>query len=307
MTQPVLLRNAAHSRVEPDLSVLVPFYRESPLDLLRALTTHAPHRVEIILIDDGSDMPQITAEVSAFIDASPLACELITLTHNEGRARGRNRLTQAARGRYFLFLDADMLPDDAAFLDGWLAATDDKPAVIFGGFSLLQAPKTAEFAVHRLMAAKGDCLDAATRAQQPEKYVFTSNLLVRRDVFEAEDFDPDFTGWGWEDTEWGMRVAARFGIGHIDNTATHMGLDRAETLARKYEQSVANFARVIARHPDVVARYPSYRVAKLLKRLPGLPLLRRALKATALSTVAPLRLRALSLRLYRAALYAEVV
>jgi uncharacterized protein YqiB (DUF1249 family) len=86
-----------------------------------------------------------------------------------------------------------------------------------------------------------------------------------------------------------------------------MGLDRVETLARKYEKSVANFARVIARHPDVVARYPSYRVARLLKCLPGLPLLRHTLKAIALSTIASLRLRALSLRLYRAALYAEVV
>ncbi|ESQ89139.1 glycosyl transferase [Asticcacaulis sp. AC460] len=300
------LRNAAHDAATPRLSVLIPFYKESPLALLEALQTRDPHEVEIILIDDGSGMAQITADVAMFINGSPMACELITLDENEGRARGRNRLTTAARGRYFLFLDADMLPDDAGFLDRWLDATVDGPSAVFGGFTLLQAPRTPETEIHRQMALKSDCLDAATRSLQPEKYVFTSNLLIRRDVFETEGFDPAFTGWGWEDTEWGMRVAARYGVGHIDNTATHMGLDRAETLARKYEQSVANFARVIAKHPDVVATYPSYRVARALKRVPGVGLLRPLLKAFALSP-APLRLRAFALRLYRAALYAQVV
>ncbi|EGF89842.1 glycosyl transferase family 2 family protein [Asticcacaulis biprosthecium C19] len=300
------LRNAAHETATPMLSVLIPFYKESPLALLEALQTRDPHDVEIILIDDGSGMAQITADVAMFINASPMACELITLDQNEGRARGRNRLTTAARGSYFLFLDADMLPDGPGFLDRWLDATVDRPAAIFGGFTLLQAPDLPETAIHRQMAAKSDCLDAAARALQPEKYIFTSNLLIRRDVFETEGFDPAFTGWGWEDTEWGMRVAARYGVGHIDNTATHMGLDRAETLARKYEQSVANFARVIAKHPEVVATYPSYKVARMLKRVPGVSLLRPLLKAFALSP-APVRLRAFALRLYRAALYAKVV
>ena len=307
MSVPSPLHNAAFTTATPRLSVLIPFFRESPLALLRGLTTKDPYDVEIILIDDGSQRPDLTAEVSAFIETSPLACELITLPVNEGRARGRNRLTAAARGDSFLFLDADMLPDDAGFLDRWLAAAADRPAVVFGGFSLLQAPQDRAFAVHRLMAAHSDCLDAKTRAQTPEKYVFTSNLLVRRDVFESETFDSDFTGWGWEDTEWGMRVAARFGVGHIDNTATHMGLDRTESLARKYEQSVGNFARVIARHPDVVSQYPSYRVAKMLKAVPFLPVARGALKALAMTPVVPAKLRAVSLRVYRAALYAQVV
>ncbi len=157
------------------------------------------------------------------------------------------------------------------------------------------------------MAAKSDCLDAATRALSPEKYVFTSNLLVRRDVFAAEAFDPGFTGWGWEDTEWGMRVAARFGVAHIDNPATHMGLDTAAQLARKYEQSVGNFARVVSRHQHVVATYPSYRWAQRLKRLPFTGVLRKTAKMAALSDIVPARVRAVALRFYRAALYSQVV
>ena len=104
-----------------------------------------------------------------------------------------------------------------------------------------------------------------------------------------------------------MRVAARYPVDHIDNTATHMGLDTAANLAHKYEQSVANFARVVSKHFDVVSHYPSYRVAKMLKRLPMAGAARGLLKAAALAPVLPAKARAFSLRLYRAALYARVV
>jgi hypothetical protein len=237
-----------------------------------------------------------------------LPVRLITLTANEGRSIGRNRLASAARGGSLLFLDSDMRPDHRRFLRDWadLAARED-PAVAFGGFSLLQAPTDARFAVHRAIAAKSECVPWMERARQPEKYVYTSNLLVRRDVFEAEAFDPGFTGWGWEDVEWAMRVSRRFRVVHLDNTATHMGLDTVTALAGKYEQSAPNFARMAERHPAIVATYPSYRAARLLKRLPGLTGLRQVMRRGAETGWLPVAARAFSLRLYRAALYADAV
>ncbi|MGA9659128.1 MAG: glycosyltransferase family 2 protein [Asticcacaulis sp.] len=307
MTQPQFFHNDSFAAVTPRLSVLIPFYKESALPLLHSLHSRDPAAVEVILIDDGSAMPDLTAQIRNFVAQSPLACQLMTLPVNEGRAKGRNRLTEAARGSYFLFLDADMLPDEDGFLDRWLAQTQKDTPVVFGGFSLLQAPDSAHVALHKRMAGQSDCLTASERRLHPEKYVFTSNLLVRRDVFASEGFDPAFTGWGWEDVEWAMRVQSRFGIGHIDNTATHMGLDTPQTLARKYEQSVGNFARVIAKHPDIVAQYPSYKAARLLKRLPLMGLWRTLIRAVALSAYMPLSVRAFALRLYRAALYSQVV
>jgi hypothetical protein len=200
-----------------------------------------------------------------------------------------------------------MRPDQDHFLGEWLRLARTGSAVAFGGFSLLQAPQDRRFAVHRAIAGKSECVAAAERARQPEKYVYTSNLLVRRDVFAAEAFDPGFSGWGWEDVEWAMRVSRRFHVDHIDNPATHMGLDTVQALAAKYEQSAPNFARLAARHPDIVSAYPSYRAARLLKRIPGVSILRRALKAAAVAPVLPTAMRALSLRVYRAALYTEAV
>jgi hypothetical protein len=306
--QPVewIVESAAARDRTPKLSILIPFFRDDPTRLLRALDGSG--EVEIVVLDDGSGAADLAARVAATVESLTLPARFVGLSANEGRARGRNRLAGHARGRHLLFLDADMLPDSPSFVADWLALiTERDPAVAFGGFSLDQTPRTREHALHRAMALKSDCLSAAVRATAPEKHVFTSNLLVRRDVFDTIGFDEAFTGWGWEDVEWAMRVACAHPIVHVDIPASHLGLDSAATIAAKYEQSAANFARVVAGHRAVVETYASYRAARLLKRLPLRGVWRPMVKAFALADLAPLPARDFAMRLYRAALYAEAV
>jgi glycosyltransferase involved in cell wall biosynthesis len=303
--------NAAWADAAPTISVLIPFLRDDPADLLARLISETPAlagAVEVVVLDDGTSDRDLTARLKTLASAARLPMRLVTLGSNEGRSRGRNRLASAARGDWLLFLDSDMRPDRPDFLRAWAELVErERPAVAFGGFSLLQASDAPRFAVHRAMAAKSDCLPRDARAEQPEKYVYTSNLLVRRDVFETEAFDTGFAGWGWEDVEWAMRVSRRFPVTHVDIPATHMGLDTVESLAAKYEQSAANFARVLARHPDIVSAYPSYRAARLLKHVPFRAWLRPLMKRAARTGWLPTPARAFSLRLYRAALYAGAV
>lgn len=303
--------NAAWADAAPTLSVLVPFMRDDPVALIAALgreTAWLAGAVELVLLDDGGDDASLADRVYAALAAAGLPGRLVRLAANQGRAKGRNRLAAHARAGHLLFLDADMLPDDPHFLRvylDWIARQD--PPVVFGGFSVDQAPDLPKHALHRRMALHSDCLPAAVRALRPEKYIFTSNLLIRRDVFDAEAFDETFTGWGWEDVEWGIRIGRRWPILHIDNAATHLGLDTAPTLIRKYRQSVANFALVAAKHPDVVSSYPSYRAARLLRRVPLFRLGRPVLALIARLSWLPVASRAYALRLYRTALYADAI
>lgn len=310
MTAPIsdwILDNAAWTGATPRLSVLIPFMRDDPTPLLRALDRET-QPVEVVLLDDGSGDPGLATRVSDAVGALRLPARFVRLSANEGRSKGRNRLARHARADRFLFIDADMLPDSDRFLADWLALIDARdPAAAFGGFSLAQTPRTRENALHRAMALRNDCHTAAERARDPAKHVFTANLMVRRDVFDSIGFDERFTGWGWEDVEWGIRVAARWPIVHADIPASHLGLDPAPVMARKYEQSAANFARVVADHRAVVGNYPSYRVARVLKRVPLRGLWRPLIKAFALADALPVAPRAFALRLYRAALYAEAV
>lgn len=301
--------NAAWAAAQPRLSILIPFLRDDPSALIGALGRQAgSDQVEIIVFDDGGEDEALAASVLRAISELHPPALFVRSGANLGRAKGRNRLAGLARGGWLLFLDADMAPDSPRFLATYLdLIAADAPAVAFGGFSLQQAPPRPEHALHRRMAAASDCAGVEARRAAPEKHVFTSNLLVRRDVFAADAFDESFTGWGWEDVEWAMRVARVHPITHLDNTATHLGLDAAAAMAAKYEQSAANFARVVADHRGIVERYPSYRAARILKRLPLRPAWRPMLKAFALAEAAPLSARALAMRLYRAALYAEAV
>lgn len=303
--------NPAWAAARPTISVLIPFLRDDPHALTALLDREAgtlEGAVELIVLDDGTADAALTGRLRAALDALALPARLITLPANEGRARGRNRLTTAARGRSYLFLDSDMRPDTPHFLQNWRNLVDQTdPAAAFGGFSLDQAPDDARFAVHRALAAASECVPADIRALTPEKYVYTSNLMVRRDVFAAESFDSGFTGWGWEDVEWAMRVSRRFPVVHIDNPATHMGLDTVEDLGRKFDQGAVNFARVAALHPEILQTYPSYRAARALKRLPFRAAVRRLAKQAALAAVLPVKARAFALRLYRAAVYADAI
>ncbi len=310
MNQPVILDNAAWEAVTPEISILVPFYKDDPRRLIDALNGEAPKltgRIELIILEDGKSDPDLSQQIRQTILDLALPTRLIQLGLNEGRAKGRNRLTAAARGRYFLFLDSDMAPDRIDFLDVYLKLLSSSPDVVVGGFSTKQCIPEPHHQLHLALAARADCLPADSRSLNPKKYVFTSNLLVRREVFEAETFDETFKGWGWEDVEWGARVGSRFHVRHIDNPATHLGLDTAETLASKYEQSVANFSRLVTRHPELVASFPSYKLARFLKRLPARLHWRFVLKRLALNSGAPLLVRVFALKTYRAALYAEVV
>ena len=303
--------NASWADVRPGLSIIVPFLRDDPSPLLQKLADEQgshTSQVEILLLDDGTNNPALSARMISAVDRLPMAASLLTLTENIGRARGRNLMASKARGEFLLFLDADMLPDRDSFLRDWLdLIARESPAVAFGGFSLEQAPSDSRYAVHRAMAAKSDCVSATVRSTHAEKYVFTSNLLVRSDVFSQNTFDENFTGWGWEDVEWAMRVCLDHPIMHREITATHLGLDTVPQLMEKYRQSASNFARIATQHPTFVRGYPSYRAASAIKAMTMQKPVMQFAGWIAKSEVAPARLRAFALRFYRAALYAEAL
>ena len=297
------------SEAEPRLSILIPFFCYDPTPLVAALAEQArrldPHQIEIILLDDGGGDIALSHAVCEMILSLDMPARLITLGENQGRSMGRNILFGDARGGHLLFIDCDMAPDHPNFLRNWIELIETRnPAVAFGGFSLKQAQPGPEHDLHVALQLRGECVGAVVRRQTPEKYVYTSNLLVRRDAFEAEAFSAEFTGWGWEDVEWGIRISSRYAIVHIDNPATHLGLDRASVLLDKYQNSLANFDRVLRTHPGILRTYPSYRLSRLIRRLPMRASLRRLLHRAALSN-APLLLRVVAAKLFRAAVYAE--
>lgn len=291
----------------PRLSVLTPFHRYDPSPLIRRLAG-APAGVELVLLDDGSASAALLASVIATAETVGAPVRVVVWANNRGRAAARNRLLEEARGDYVLFLDADMIPDADDFLDRWLTLIEHKaPVIAFGGLSLRQATATPETALHYNLFSASDCRPAEGRAVSPSQFTASANLLVQKAFIAAHPFDQSFSGWGFEDTDWALSAAREHEILHIDNPATHAGLDDVDTLMRKSAEAGPNFARLAQKHPHAVARFGGYRIARALKALPAREKLREvcAWLARDPAGAAPMAIRRAALKLYRASHYAE--
>lgn len=300
----VIVRERTHAI---SLSVLTPFYRHDPSSLLKSFD-RAPAGVEFVLLDDGSLSAALATNVLKALEATGAPARVIFCHDNRGRAAARNRLIAEATGDYVLFLDADMLADTRDFLSIWLGVIRTQtPCAAFGGLSLTKTERTRETALHHALFGRADCQPARQRMRRAAQTTGSSNLLVERAFLAAHPFDDNFVGWGFEDTDWAL-AASRFAeILHIDNPASHTGLDDVETLMRKSAEAGPNFARLARKHPAQVKRFAAHRVARALRSTPA-----RATQQRLYSWIArdprgltPMRLRCAALKLLRASHFAE--
>jgi glycosyltransferase involved in cell wall biosynthesis len=288
----------------PRLSVLTPFHKHDPSALLQRMAP-ASRDIEFVLLDDGSASAELLSNVVKAAEALKTSVRIVIWARNRGRAAGRNRLIEEARGEYVLFLDADLIPDQSDFLHRWLTTIrNERPLVAFGGLSLEQAEETPDTALHFNLFGRSDCAPARLRARAAAQSTAASNLLARRDFLLATPFDDGFTGWGFEDTDWALTAARHTLIQHIDNPVTHAGLDTIPTLMRKSAEAGPNFARLVAKHPKAVRRFAAYRAARTVRPVRGLRsafawFARDPLRAT------PMPVRRAAFKLYRASHFAE--
>lgn len=310
----VLKNNAFEGAADatPLVSVLVPFYRFDCSALVARLGELAgPERLafELVLADDGSPQPEFADAVWATLQASPVPATLLRFHRNLGRAVIRNRLAQAARGSFVLYLDADMMPDEADYLQRYVdLARRGAADIIYGGRSAKFCDRENPVVqLHRRFTELREAVPAEVRAQAPAYHFYSCNFLARREVLNAIPLDEKFVGWGWEDCEWAARASERYTLLHIDNPASHLGLLAPAQILAKYDESVGNFLRMLSLRPAMVLPTTLYKTARLISRWHAGGLVRAVARRLALSSGAPMRLRIACLSFYKAALYSAAV
>ena len=294
----------------PRLSILIPFYRDDPSVLLRSLDqqTIAPGSVEVRIMDDGTGSLELTEAVTKTVKDLSIDTILVTAPENRGRSATRNALQYAARADWVLFLDADMRVDHPDFLARYLDQINaDDCDIVFGGFDVEETATDRDTDLHRVLSHHSDCLTAEERNQNGAQHVASSNLCVRKSVLETQPFDPNFEGWGWEDSEWAARVSKTHRLRHIDNPAVHLGLETTETLLSRFASSGQNYRRFVQAHPALAETLPLFRIVQRLKSVPGHQLARLPLRTLVRMRALPTRLRVLALKLWRASHYAEAM
>ena len=128
------INNKAWDNAKPVLSVLAPYYKDDPSELIKALDIQAQtlasgvSSIEIIIYDDGTGDPALTAALQEIIPNLTTPTQAIVAEINTGRSSARNRLQDAARADWVLFLDADMRPVSSDFLKSYFCLLYTSPS-----------------------------------------------------------------------------------------------------------------------------------------------------------------------------------
>lgn len=295
---------------EPQISVILPYRREEPLELLQALAKlPEAFACEFIVYDDGARNAEMTAKLRQFADAAAAPVRIVTAGIPIGKARARNVLSGHCRAPWVLMLEANTMPADARFLRRYLdfVAKASRPQLAIGGFSPAAPPKSPRCALHHYHTTRSECVAAHDRSRRPVRHLHVGNALVHRDIFTACRFDELFRGRGWEGVDWGLRVARTYPIVHIDNPLIRTEFDNDFELLNRYRRSASNFARLVAWHPHALEKSPLMRAALLGRRLPFRDTATRLAGKLAVASSLPVKIRVRAFKVWRALVYAAAL
>jgi len=157
---------------------------------------------EVVVVNDGStdDTEQY---LESLADTDDPELKIVSPATNVGRARARNLGARAARGRYLLFLDDDIVAPPglvAAHLD----MLDEYPDCGTIGYAVT-APELIDAPHFAYMDSRG--VARLSSGFAPARFFVTQNATVPRPAFlSVAGFDEEFSSYGFEDMELAFRL-----------------------------------------------------------------------------------------------------
>jgi GT2 family glycosyltransferase len=252
------------------LSILIPVYNHSIVNLVKTLRTqclHAKIPFEIICFDDLSKrkFKQENQVVGALFGVSYLE-----LSENLGRAKIRNWLVKSANYPNLLFMDCDSEVPDKNYIQTYLKHIDKKKKVICGGRIYSDKPtRSKKKRLHWKYGSQREQLDAITRSKSPFLSFHTNNFLINSQVFDLIKFDNEIKGYGYEDLLFAFELKKHnIRIHHIDNPLKHLGIEYTQSFIDKTKEALANLVFLHKRDPKfkikLIDRYYSLKKYGLL-------------------------------------------
>ena len=220
-----------------ELSVLIPVYNNSCVQLVRALhqqLSQTDISFEIIIADDGSTD-------RSFIEENK---SLSLLTHvqylirkkNIGRAAIRNVLVQQANYSWLLFIDGDLFIKNDSYIHRYLAF-DENNTVVYGGYTISgNYPDNLRWRIEKKHEEKSS---ADKRQQHPYHDFHTCNFLVKKDIMKRIPFNEKIREYGYEDVLWGKQLKEHhITLTHIDNPVSFERFEDNKTFIHKTEEAL---------------------------------------------------------------------
>jgi glycosyltransferase involved in cell wall biosynthesis len=227
------------------LSVLIPVKNWDPSQLVNDLhgqLTAAGKPFEILVSEDGSPNGSTAwSEEIGRLSGVAYYCQENPL----GRSANRNFLASMASQDYLLFIDGDAAVAHPDYIKDYLDAA--RPGTVICGGTLYTDARPADpsHLLRWTYGRKREQTGADARQRNQWKSFSTFNFLLPASVFAGIRFDESVTGYGHEDTLFGIRLHEEgIPVVHLDNGLYHIGLEPASQYLQKVRESGANLVRL---------------------------------------------------------------
>lgn len=233
------------------LSVIIPTHnRADILEIcLNKITRQEGVDFEIIVVDDGSE-DHTAKVVSGFEDVIYIKQK----ASHQGTAR--NKGVKKATGDIILFIGDDIFAEPGFLMQHMNAHTlnPDEETVVLGYTTwdpFLEINSYMEFLESSGWQFAYFLLKPGfTDHPEPYKFFYTSNISLKKSLFDKEKFNTKFTEYGWEDIELGYRLWKNHGMRiyyEPDAIALHHHLISESTLDNRMQtigRSAVKFEKI---------------------------------------------------------------
>jgi GT2 family glycosyltransferase len=195
---------------------------------------------EIIVINDYPDTP-----VEKFDDTR---VKIIDNEKNLGRSKSRNKGALASEGEFLFFLDDDIEVRQNLF-DRYISELKNGHAAIFSNVKNVRTDGKYSF-LNEFLNTRG--ANKKNSGSKLASYFVTQFCSLKKDFFKQIGmFDENFSGYGWEDTELGLRIEENSGTIKFIKTENliHYHDKTAAEWFEQIEKGGKNLRYMIKKHP----------------------------------------------------------
>jgi glycosyltransferase involved in cell wall biosynthesis len=228
------------------LSILIPVYNFDITKLVSALQAQCNEfkiEFEIICCDDASEIlfRQTNSKLASLPGVIYRQLEI-----NHGRSRIRNLMAREAKYENILFMDCDSEVVSKIFIRDYLQHYNSGKVVCGGRVYDSYAPADRKKILRWKTGKCKEEISAGERNRSPHHSFMTNNFLSPKNILLENPFDESLTGYGHEDTLFGLQLKRKnIPVEHIDNALKHIGLEDGEEFLFKTENSVGNLVKLL--------------------------------------------------------------
>lgn len=251
------------------ISILIPTYNYNVYPLVTELKKQADSLsipYEILIQDDASTLFLKENEAINALEN----CVYTLNRENLGRGNNINTLNSKARFDFVLILEADALPENKNYLETFVKAITPETEVIFGGVTYPETQPKNEQLLRWKYGNERESIAIEERLKNPYDFVFTWNLLVKKEILAKNPFPVSIKEYGYEDVAFIKKLKPKnVNIQHIENRLIHFNHETSNVFIQKTEKAVRTLKQLIE---SKELAYDDTRIGRTYLKLHGLGL-----------------------------------